>query len=142
MAQAVVLSAWHDVQGFGILYLSVIYGVMKANVWERTFTSAIVRRDFRHVAGDAATSRRPCFVVGVLFDGSSAGTIQRHRSVAVEAKIVGRLAELRVVVGAVDIVAGEAGYAAAVHHALHEIVALHAVFVGGAVGIVREGCLA
>jgi len=32
VAQAVVLSAWHDVQGFGILYLSVIAGVMKANV--------------------------------------------------------------------------------------------------------------
>ena len=31
-AQAVDLSAWHDVQGFGILYLSVIAGVMKANV--------------------------------------------------------------------------------------------------------------
>ncbi len=42
VAQAVVLSAWHDVQGFGILYLSVIAGVMKANVCERTFTSAIV----------------------------------------------------------------------------------------------------
>jgi hypothetical protein len=41
-AQAVVLSAWHVVQGFGILYLSVIDGVMKANVCARTFTSAIV----------------------------------------------------------------------------------------------------
>jgi hypothetical protein len=41
-AQAVVLSAWHVVQGFGILYLSVIAGVMKANVCARTFTSAIV----------------------------------------------------------------------------------------------------
>ena len=41
VAHAVVLSAWHDVQGFGILYLSVIAGVMNANVCDRTFTSAI-----------------------------------------------------------------------------------------------------
>jgi hypothetical protein len=41
-AQVVDLSAWQVVQGFGILYLSVIAGVMKANVWARTFTSAIV----------------------------------------------------------------------------------------------------
>ena len=42
VAQAVVLSAWHMVQGFGILYLSVIAGVMKAKVCALTFTSAIV----------------------------------------------------------------------------------------------------
>jgi hypothetical protein len=42
VAQAVVLSAWQVVQGFGILYLSVMAGVMKANVCDRTFTSAIV----------------------------------------------------------------------------------------------------
>jgi hypothetical protein len=39
-AHAVVLSVWQDVQEFGILYLSVIAGVVKANVWARTFTSA------------------------------------------------------------------------------------------------------
>ena len=32
MAQAVVLSVWQEVQGFGILYFSVIAGVMNANV--------------------------------------------------------------------------------------------------------------
>src|SRR5580700_4039771 len=42
VAQAVVLSAWQEVQGLGILYLSVMSGVMKAKVWERTFTSAMV----------------------------------------------------------------------------------------------------
>ena len=51
------------------------------------------------------------------------------------------LRELGVVVGAVDVMAGEASYAAAIHHALDEVVALHAVFVGGAVGKVREGGL-
>ena len=42
VAQDVVLSAWHVVQGLGILYLSVIAGVMKANICARTFTSAMV----------------------------------------------------------------------------------------------------
>jgi hypothetical protein len=42
VAQALLLSAWQVVQGFGILYLSVIAGVINANVWERTFTSAMV----------------------------------------------------------------------------------------------------
>ena len=42
VAQAAFLSAWHIVQGLGILYLSVIVGVIKANVCERTLTSAIV----------------------------------------------------------------------------------------------------
>ena|ERR1700722_11316855 len=42
VAQAVVLSAWQVVHGFGILYLSVIAGVINANVCERTLTSAMV----------------------------------------------------------------------------------------------------
>jgi hypothetical protein len=42
VAQAVVLSAWHVVQGLGILYLFVIAGVINANVCERTLTSAMV----------------------------------------------------------------------------------------------------
>ena len=42
VAQASLLSAWHDVQGFGILYFSLIAGVMNANVCARTFTSEMV----------------------------------------------------------------------------------------------------
>ena len=41
-----------------------------------------------------------------------------------------------------DVVAAEAGDAARVHQALHEVVALHAVLVRGAVGKVRERRLA
>ena len=36
MAQAVDLSAWQDVQGLGILYLSVMDGGMNLKVWART----------------------------------------------------------------------------------------------------------
>lgn len=41
-----------------------------------------------------------------------------------------------------DIVAGEAGDAATIHHALNEVVALHAIFVRGAVGKMSETRLA
>ena len=42
VAQAVVLSVWHAVQGLGILYLSVIAGVMKSKVWARTKVPGMV----------------------------------------------------------------------------------------------------
>jgi hypothetical protein len=40
-AHLVDRSAWQPEHGFGILYSSVIVGVMNANVWLRTFVSAI-----------------------------------------------------------------------------------------------------
>ena len=42
MAHAVVLSVWQEMQGFGILYFSVIAGVMNANVCACTLIFAIV----------------------------------------------------------------------------------------------------
>ena len=36
VAQSVDLSLWHEVQAFGILYLTVIAGVTNLNVWELT----------------------------------------------------------------------------------------------------------
>ena len=60
---------------------------------------------------------------------------------AVETKFVDGLAKLGVVLRAVYIVAIEASDSAPVHHALHEIIALHAVLVSGAIREVREGCL-
>ena len=36
LAQSVDLSVWHEVQGLGILYLSVIVGEMNLKVWELT----------------------------------------------------------------------------------------------------------
>ena len=42
LAHAVDLSAWQEVHGLGILYLSVMAGVTNANVCARTVTFAIV----------------------------------------------------------------------------------------------------
>ena len=42
VAQALVLSAWQEVHGLGILYFSVMAGVMNANVCACTLTFASV----------------------------------------------------------------------------------------------------
>ncbi len=78
----------------------------------------------------------------VLFDRGGAGAVERKRAMAVQADLIAGLAELGVVVRAVHIVATEAGDAATVHDALHEIISLHTIFVGCAVGEMREGGLA
>ena len=78
----------------------------------------------------------------VLFESRCPRTVARAGLVAVEANLLDGLAELRVVVRAVDVVAIEAGYAAAVHDALHEIVSLHAVFMRGAFCEMGEALLA
>ena len=55
-----------------------------------------------------------------------------------EAERIADGAEVRRVLIAVDLVAVEAANSAMVHHALHEVVALHAIFVGGEVGVLEE----
>lgn len=59
-----------------------------------------------------------------------------------QTEFVGGLPQLRVIVGAVHIVARCAGHAMAVHHALNEIVALHAVFMRCPIGEMQEVGLA
>ena len=78
----------------------------------------------------------------VLFDCPGARAIQRKRSMAIEANFVRRLSQLRVVFRAVRVVAAEARYAATVHHALDEIISLHAILVSSAVCIMSEGRVA
>ncbi len=85
MAQAVVLSAWHDVQGFGILYLSVIAGVMKANVCERTFTSAIVVAIFGMWQAMQLLPAEPFLVMCMLLESSRARAIHGKRPVTIQA---------------------------------------------------------
>ena len=94
--------------------------------------------NFGHVAGDAAAAGGAFFVMSVLFKRGCAWAVEGERAVALEADLIAGLDELGVVIGAVDVVATEAGDATAVHHALDEVVALHPIFVGGAVGKMVE----
>ena len=92
----------------------------------------------RHVASDALTPRTAVFVVRVFFQCGRSGAVGRHRTVAVQAELVGWFSKLRVVSCSVNVVAVKAGDSAAVHHTLDKIVALHSVFMGCAVWIIKE----
>ena len=56
----------------------------------------------------------------------------------VQAELIDGLSELRITSSAMDIMTVETGYSAPVHHALNEIVALHAVLMSRAIGVVQE----
>ena len=78
----------------------------------------------------------------VFFDRADVRTVRRTGSVAFEADDVGRLNQQRIVIGAVNIVTTGTFHAMRVHHALHEIVALHAVLVRRVVCKMRKCRLA
>ena len=97
--------------------------------------------DLRHVAGYALTTRAAVLVVGVLLHGGYVWTVGRRCTVAVEADLVYGLTKLRIVFSAMYIMARCTGDALLVHHTLHEVIALHSVFVSGPVSKMSERCL-
>ena len=111
---------------------------MNLNVWLRTLTSAMVCSIFGMWQATHSLPGAACLVMRVCFDGRGARAVRRIRAVALQAEHVGRLQQVGIVLRAVNVVATEAGDAVRVHHALHKIVALHAVLVRGAVGEMRE----
>ena len=96
------------------------------------------RLNRRHVARYALASGAAVFVMRVFFKSSSARPVGRQRAMAIQTKLVGWLSELRVISGAVSVVTIEACDSASVHHALHEIVSLHAVLVCGSIRIMKK----
>src|SRR6266404_2378616 len=98
--------------------------------------------DFRHVAGDALAARAARSMVGMLFDRRGMRAILRVRPVTGEAYAAGRLPQHGVIIRAVRIMAAEAGDAACIHQAGHEVVALHPVLVRRAIRKMCEGRLA
>ena len=98
--------------------------------------------DRRHVAIYAAAPRSSFFVMGMFLDCGVARAVRRRRPVAFEAQFFRRLAKLRVVAGAVDVMAIETTDSATVHEALNEIVPLHPVLVRRAVRKIVEAALA
>src|ERR1700733_2370961 len=94
--------------------------------------------DLRHVAGNTRAAGAVRCVVRVLLDAGRMRTILCVRPVAGQANGIATFAHDAGIVGAVRIVTTETRYAAGIHQALHEIVALHTVLVGAAVGKMRE----
>src|SRR5216683_4657335 len=97
------------------------------DAWNRNF-------HLRHVAGHTLAPRRAVLVVRVLRQGRFARTVARTWPVAIEANFIHRFAELGVVLRAMHVVAIEARHSTPVHHALHEVVPLHPIFMRRAVG--------
>lgn len=56
----------------------------------------------------------------------------------IKTDLVSWLAQLRVISSAVNVVAVETGDAATIHNALHKVIALHSVLVGGTIRVVKE----
>jgi hypothetical protein len=65
-------------------------------------------------------------------------SVRRTWSMAVKAQLICWLAELGVVVSAVDIVTRGTSDSVAIHYALHEIISLHAVLVRCAIRKMQE----
>ncbi len=100
------------------------------------------RLDLRHVARHALAPGRAVFVMRVLLQSSGSRPVERHRTVAIQAQLVGRPSQLRVVLCAVYVVATKAGDPPPVHHTLHEVIPLHAILMRCALRKVRKGELA
>ena len=87
--------------------------------------------DLGHMAGDTLIARAIRLVMGMRFDAGRMRAGLRVRAVAIEAERIAGFTHHGDVVPAMGIVARKAGDAAGIHQTLHEIVALHAVFVRG-----------
>lgn len=93
--------------------------------------------DLRHVARNALASGTTRGVVRMLADRAvQAGGV--FRVMTAQTKLVSGSNQIGRVLIAVHVVAIEAADVAVIHHALREIVALHPVFVRGAVGPIKE----
>ena len=89
------------------------------------------RLNRRHVARYALASGAAVFVMRVFFKRGGSRAVGRRRTMTIQAKLVARLAKLRVVPRAVRVVTIKASNSTPVHHALHEVIALHSVLVRG-----------
>ena len=96
-------------------------------------------RDLRHVARDTLAAGAALPMMCMLLErGDIVRTVRRADAMARQTQVTYRLDEIGVVARTVYVVTTEAGYPSAVHHALHEIVPLHAIFVSRAVSEMRE----
>lgn len=123
----------------------VLVGHLGSNEAEGMSMHESVRRpfglDLRHVTGHTLASRGTLLMVRMLFQSGRARPVWRERPMAVQAEYIGGLDKLGVVISSMHIMATEAGDAVTVHDALYEIVALHAVFMSGAIGeVIKVGC--
>src|ERR1700693_4169051 len=98
--------------------------------------------DLGHVASDALVALATRFVMGVFLNGWRVWPIRRIRAMTIQAQNVCRFPQQCIVLRTMSVVTSEAGNAVGIHGAGNEVVALHAILVGGSVGEMRERCFA
>jgi hypothetical protein len=115
---------------------------MNLNVWELTNDPGIPSvAIFGMWQATHWLPRTSVLMMGMLFQGRSVRAVRRRWAVAVQAELLRRFAELRIILGAVHVMARGAGDPVSVHDALYEVIALHPVLVGGPVGKMGKSCL-
>ena len=95
--------------------------------------------NLRHVTGDTIAAGATRQMVGVLLNRRSTGSVRRRRAVAIQAKRTRGFPQKRCIRRSMRVMAGEAGHPVGIHLARDEIVALHSVLMGRAIGKVSEG---
>lgn len=127
--------------GAGIRNL-VFFSHLGSNETESVCVNECIRGSFGldlgHVTSNTLASPGIFPMVSMRFQAGSARPVRRKRAVAREAQLIRRHNKLRVVTRSVHIMTTEASNPAPVHDALHEIVALHSVLVGGAISEIIE----
>jgi hypothetical protein len=97
--------------------------------------------DLRHMARDALASCTAGFVTSVLFECRRPWPVRRQGTMTIQTDLVNRLSKLRIVAGAMCVMATETCNAASIHDALHEVVPLHPVLARRSVGEIRKAGL-
>ena len=119
-------------------------GLHRVDEMERMSGHEWPARQFRqycwHVTRNALATGAICLVMRMRFDGDGVRTVLTIWAVAGAANLVHGFAQHGLVLRAMWIVTAETGDAALIHQALHEIIALHPVFVRSAVRKMGEGC--
>jgi len=119
----------------------VLFGHCGRYEFEGVAPDKIVRQclfDFRHMAGEAIVSGASRLVMSVSLNARRVGTVRRTWAMALQTHQASRLDQVCVVLRTVNVVARITGDAATIHDGLDEIVSLHTIFMGGAVGKMRE----
>ena len=90
----------------------------------------------------AIATRRAILVMSMRGKSSRTRSVSPPGRMAIQTNLVGRLAQLRVIIRAMHVVAVIAGNAAPVHHALRKIVSLHSILVRRPIRKMRKTQLA
>ena len=98
--------------------------------------------DFRHMTCHAFVALAILLMMSMLFDRRSKRAVRRFGAMTIQAYFVRWFTQNGLVARSVGIVTTETSYSVSVHEAGDVVVALHAILVGRAVGVMSKCCFA